>query len=276
MVPVLVALRSGNQLTSTAANVTSGFPMLKTALRVMTDTVLIRPLRYIRLKTIVNPVERVSPLLDVMTTMHNNAIKDSVAYAEAHMQDAMAIEDKKGLWDYVLGVSPREGIYAEFGVWKGESINYIAKIDHLRQTTIFGFDSFEGLKDDWPGLGQARGHFSLGGELPKVESNVALIKGLFEQTLPAFLASDERPFAFVHVDCDTYGSTRTILNLIPDRLIPGTVVLFDEYFGYRGWRREEWKAWQDFTKANRIEYEYIAFSNAQVAVRVIQSQRSKM
>ena len=33
----------------------------------------------------------------------------------------MAFEDKRALWDYVLGVAPREGIYAEFGVWKGGS-----------------------------------------------------------------------------------------------------------------------------------------------------------
>jgi hypothetical protein len=246
--------------------------MLKTALRTIIDAILIRPLRYIRFKTIVNPIERVTPLLDVMTTLHNNAIRDSASYAEAHMQNAMAFEDKRALWDYVLGITPREGIYAEFGVWKGESINYFAKCAHLRQTTLFGFDSFEGLKDDWPGLGQARGHFSLGGQLPTVESNVVLIKGEFEQTLPAFLASDARPFAFVHIDCDTYQSTRSILDLILDRLTVGTVLLFDEYFGYRGWRREEWKAWQEFIKANRIEYEYIAYSNAEVAVRVTQSR----
>jgi hypothetical protein len=245
--------------------------MLKKIFLIIIDAVLVRPLRYIRYKTILNPVEPVSLRLDVMSTMHNNAVKDTVAYAETHMQNAMAFEDKKLLWDYVLSVAPREGIYAEFGVWKGESINYFAK--RLPQTTLYGFDSFEGLKDDWPGLGQARGHFSLGGKVPEVASNVRLKKGTFEQTLPAFLATDPRPFAFVHVDCDTYGSTRTILDLIPNRLIPGSVLLFDEYFGYRGWRREEWKAWQEFTKANGIEYEYIAFSSGPVGVRIMQSQR---
>jgi hypothetical protein len=89
--------------------------------------------------------------------------------------------------------------------------------------------------------------------------------------LPSFLPSDARPFRFVRIDCDTYGSKRSILELLSDRLTVGTLLPFDEYFGYRSWRREEWKAWQEFVKANQIEYEYIAFSHGEAAVRVLQS-----
>ena len=72
------------------------------------------------------------------------------------------------------------GLLIEFGVWKGRSINYFAK---RVSETIYGFDSFEGLKEDWSGWGFAKGAFDLGGKLPKVENNVILIKGWFDKTL---------------------------------------------------------------------------------------------
>jgi methyltransferase family protein len=241
---------------------------MKAMLRRIADVIVIGPLRYIRFKTSLGPVQRVSSTSDILSTLYNDAIRDSATYAQEHMQDAMAFEDKRMLWDYVIDACSSEGIYAEFGVWKGESINHFARRVQPRDITIFGFDSFEGLKEDWPGLGQAKGHFSLGGAMPQVERNVVLKKGWFDQTIPDFLRTDARPIAFAHIDCDTYKSTRTMLALIFDRITTDTIMLFDEYFGYSGWRREEWKAWQEFVKAHGVEYEYVAFSNGQAAVRI--------
>ena len=165
------------------------------------------------------------------------------------MPSAMAFEDKEAMWTYVLGLCKVDGLYSEFGVWKGNSINYFARL--LNGQEIYGFDSFVGLKDDWPAYGWAKGHFSVGGNVPIVEPNVTLIKGFFDETLPDFLVTHPGPFSFVHIDCDTYNSTRTVLNLILDRLRVGSVILFDEYFGCRGWRHEEWKAWQEFVNSTR-------------------------
>ena len=54
-------------------------------------------------------------------------------------------------------------LYLEFGVWKGESINLLSKYTKK----IYGFDSFEGLKDDWHGFsGIAKESFSLNKKLP--------------------------------------------------------------------------------------------------------------
>jgi S-adenosyl-L-methionine methyltransferase len=39
-----------------------------------------------------------------------------------------------------------EGLILEFGVYSGRTINHLAS---LTQQTIFGFDSFEGLPEDW-------------------------------------------------------------------------------------------------------------------------------
>ena len=37
--------------------------------------------------------------------------------------------------------------YLEFGVWKGESINFLSSF--LNKGEIYGFDSFKGLREDW-------------------------------------------------------------------------------------------------------------------------------
>ena len=42
-----------------------------------------------------------------------------------------------------------EKTYMEFGVFSGSSINFLSK--HLYNKEIYGFDSFEGLKEDWIG-----------------------------------------------------------------------------------------------------------------------------
>lgn len=102
--------------------------------------------------------------------------------------DAERIEDDKlragQLLNYVLrgkgGLLPASGLVLEFGVFKGQSIN---KLGRVLQQPIFGFDSFEGLPEDWD-VGNAvipREAFDRQGNLPEVLPNVVLIKGWFEQ-----------------------------------------------------------------------------------------------
>ncbi|MDE1896339.1 MAG: class I SAM-dependent methyltransferase, partial [Rhodospirillales bacterium] len=76
--------------------------------------------------------------------------------------------------------------------------------------------------------------------------------------------------AFIHVDCDIYTSTVIIFSALRDRIHPGTVVLFDEYFNYPGWRAHEYKAFQEFIRQVGLTYEYIGFSaeKGHVAVRI--------
>jgi hypothetical protein len=72
----------------------------------------------------------------------------------------------------------------------------------------------------------------------------------------------------VHIDCDTYEGTKIVLDLIPDRLTAGSVIIFDDYFGYRGWLIGEHKAWIEFVERNKIEYEYLGFTTERVSLVV--------
>ena len=118
------------------------------------------------------------------------------------------------------------GHYLEFGVAWGTSINFIA--ERVNQT-VYGFDSFDGLPEDWTSEVSffPKGSFKQD-TLPEVLSNVKLVKGLFGDTLPDFSKEIETT-AFLHVDCDLYSSTKTIFEHIGHTLKPGSIIVFDEY-----------------------------------------------
>lgn len=159
----------------------------------------------------------------------------------------------------------RSGLYLEFGVYKGATINLIASVT---KSAVHGFDSFEGLPEYWRD-GHDKGVFRVAA-LPSVSSNVTLHKGWFTDTLPPFLDKQRESVRFLHVDCDLYSSTKTVFSSLADRLIPGTIIVFDEYFNYPGWQDGEYKAFMEFVAAGR-QFEYLAYNcrSEQVAVRLL-------
>src|ERR1700744_2677886 len=54
------------------------------------------------------------------------AIDSSLEYVEEKMSCALMFSKRVQLWDYALSKICLTGTCAEFGVWKGESINYFA------------------------------------------------------------------------------------------------------------------------------------------------------
>lgn len=119
-----------------------------------------------------------------------------------------------------------EGIWLEFGVAGGTSINYVARNTGHE---IWGFDSFAGLPRRWIGPFN-KGSFSTGGSLPNVEPNVRLVKGWFSDTLPPFLKGlGKRQVAFLHIDSDLYESAAFVLDQLERFVSAGTVIVFDEF-----------------------------------------------
>lgn len=187
------------------------------------------------------------------------ALADGAEYAVHHMQGAIATPDKDVVLLEGLKLAPAEGLFAEFGVWRGSTINKIAEWVGDR-ATVHGFDSFEGLPEDWHGE-YRKGSFHMEGGLPHVRANVKLHPGWFDATVPRFAAEHPgTPIAFLHVDCDLYSSTKTIFNGLGERLRPGSVIVFDEYFNYPGWREHEYKAFQELVAARSLSYRYVAYN----------------
>ena len=238
---------------------------MKKVARAIVDRTVVPLLAYLRYRV---PADR-RVLIErpgVVTLTWQRAVAESADYAEQCMPNALCFANIDEVWKYAYDSRALAGLIVEFGVWTGRSINYFASL--AGRERVYGFDSFEGLQEDWRGWSFAKGHFSLAGEPPKVSPNVTLVKGWFDQTLPEFLTTHRDPFSFVHIDCDTYEGASTVFRLAADRFVPGTVVLFDEYFGYRGWKLGEFKAWQEFVQRQQMAYDYLAFSDQACLVKV--------
>jgi hypothetical protein len=195
------------------------------------------------------------------------ALHRSVDYLEQKMPDALGFDSQRELIEYALGAVEIDGHYLEFGVFTGGTIRFIAR--RIDPRIIHGFDSFKGLPEAWSGFNLGRGVFDLGGRLPRVPKNVRLRRGYFSESLPSWLRENSGQAVFIHLDCDLYSSTKTVLGLIAPRLANGTVILFDEYFNYANWEQHQFKAFQEFVHEHNVKYEYLGFARQQVAVRII-------
>jgi len=175
------------------------------------------------------------------------------------MQGAEVVRDKRAVLALALGYARPQGLYIEFGVWSGRTINFIAE----RHTGIVhGFDSLEGLPETWYGT-YHEGAFETGGWLPKVRANVRLHKGWFENTLPTFVDQHKENIAFLHIDCDLYSSTQTIFHHLGDKIVKGTVIVFDEYFNYPGWQNHEHRAFQEFLAARSLSARFLCYNETE-------------
>ena len=144
-----------------------------------------------------------------------------------------------------------DGLWLEFGVFRANTLNHIAyhkkRFCGPNSTPVYGFDTFAGLPTAWrPGF--AAGTFNTYGTNITVLPNVRLVRGLFIDTLPGFLRMIDAingyhsPVSVVHVDCDIYDGARDVLFLLQSRLVPGTIIIFDELFNYPGYEQHEIKA----------------------------------
>ena len=194
------------------------------------------------------------------------ALQRTVDYIDKALPHALAFDTQREATEFALSVVGIEGHYLEFGVFTGGTIRFIAS--RIGNRPVHGFDSFQGLPEAWSGFTLARRAFDRKGRLPRVPANVYLHRGWFDQSLPEWLERNHGPVAFIHVDCDLYRSTRTIFTLLADRIVPGTIILFDEYFNYPNWEQHEYKAFQEFVTAKSVSYRYLAFARQQVVVRI--------
>lgn len=205
--------------------------------------------------------------LKIFELLHEEDTKESIKYIRENGSNAIMFTDRMEMFKFVFEEHVKtkdykDKLFLEFGVFEGSTINFCSSL--IPEAKFYGFDSFEGLPETsgvW-----VKGEFDVKEKLPKVNDNISLIKGYFNETLPKFLEEHKEKAAFIHIDCDLYSSTKTVFDNIYDRIVPNTVIQFDEYYNYPGWRNHEFKAFQEFCKKYSVEYEYIGISHMQVAV----------
>src|ERR1700737_2571230 len=163
---------------------------------------------------------------DIGLARRHKATLESADFVDEYMRMARSYPDKFALLKAAIEqVEVTAGLFCEFGVYSGGTVKFIAS---LTQCEVHGFDSFEGLPEDWRS-GHEKGLFALG-SLPEVRKNVRLYKGWFQVTIPDFRNNHSEPIAFLHIDADLDSSTRTVFEMLGDRIVPGTIIQFDEFF----------------------------------------------
>ncbi len=180
--------------------------------------------------------------------------------------------DRKRFLRFAMEERIRGGMILEFGVFKGASIRFLASLTH---EPIFGFDSFEGLPEDWT-LGYPKGTFDLSRKGPRVPPNVSLITGWFADTVDGFLEENGGWVSFLHMDVDLYASNFFVLQRLRNRIRPGTLIVFDEYLCFHDVGLGELRAFQVFIAETGFTYEYLAQSLWRAALRITStSERSR-
>lgn len=189
-------------------------------------------------------VSKVYPVsLNIVDRM--NRIPTFVDFLEAQ-GDVPTFATRFALYDHVsklVGAGPID--YLEFGVHQGESIRYWAQINQAADSRFVGFDSFEGLPEQW--LGLEAGHFSTGGNVPAIDDGrVSFVRGWFQETLDGFLDGFKpRNRLVINNDSDLYSSTLYTLTRLNALLVPGTIIIFDEFDDVQ----HEFRALQDYCSA---------------------------
>jgi hypothetical protein len=204
------------------------------------------------------------PRMHPAREMKKLALEESVRYVQRCMRTAVGMASSREVLTSALRQVSAPGHYLEFGVYKGGSIRFIAK--HVGPSqTVHGFDSFRGLQESWSGDSFS---FDLDGHPPKVPDNVTLHQGFFADTLPGWLERNPGPAAFIHIDCDLYEPTRCAFEYLEDRIVPGTIIVFDEYFNYPNWQVHEFRAFSELVQRCHVQYEYLSYARFQVAVKI--------
>lgn len=202
---------------------------------------------------------------DIVYAGDQQAGRESSEFAGQHFLGSHQFAGANETLRYSVQQAPTGGMALEFGVATGATLRCI--VEERGSGAVFGFDSFDGLPEAWLS-GLPAGSFTQD-RLPDVPG-ADLVVGLFDDTLPGFLAEHPGPVDFVHVDSDLYSSAVTVLGLVGPRLRAGSVVHFDEFYNYPGWQVHELRAWTEFVEASGIKFQYLAhaYSDCQVSVRI--------
>ena len=198
-----------------------------------------------------------------MKNVKNNLLKDSPQKFRDLIKTYPYYDEKYGSLIGSAMLADKKGLWAEFGVYSGETLKILTNIN--LKGTVYGFDSFEGLPEDW-NSDNPKGKFNTKGNPPFIPSpQMELVKGWFEDTIPKFI-KDQHPLNidFLHLDADLYSSTKCVFDNFKPYFKGKVIINFDEFFGYDGWENHEYLAFKEFVNdmGNNIkDIKILSYSN---------------
>jgi len=134
-------------------------------------------------------------------------------------------------------LSQLRGDVAEFGVYQGGTARQLAEIT---ERPVWAFDTYEGMpaEDFNPELDRDQpGSFNPGKDPYRMFLDCPLvlaIPGRFADSLPAMDKTVRVQFVLAYVDCDLYASAKQVLLWLPEHLVDGAAIVFDDYETHPG------------------------------------------
>ena len=149
----------------------------------------------------------------------------------------------------------KPGVILEFGVWYGQSISVFENLRAVHEPynylrNIIGFDTFDGYKgnsnQDLKLSNLSKDSYMLSKNYENTLSKIIdihekentmshikkhnLIKGDVSETFPIWLKNNpSKIIALAYLDLALYRPLKTVLQLIKKKIIPGSVIVLDEF-----------------------------------------------
>jgi len=173
---------------------------------------------------------------------------------------------REDIWAEYLKNAPQSSTFTEFGVYNGKSINHMSSI--RPDCHFHGFDSFDGLPENWTKKFQ-KGHFKTDIGTLTFNKNVKIYVGMFSDTIQNAV---ELPHIYgVHIDCDLGSSTTFVLDALSKNIINSkSYILFDELYNYKGYERHEFKSLLEWSNKENVNFEVLAHNalSQQVLIKI--------
>lgn len=181
-----------------------------------------------------------------------------------HADQYRVFKNRYRLYEYINTEIINNGPvdYLEYGVYRGRSIKYWSGNNTHIDSRFFGFDTFEGLPEKWPGFISSieRNHFNTFGKLPETDDKrITYIKGIFQETIPIFISENKiNSRLVINMDADLYSSTLYVLTKLDEIIVPGTIIFFDEFSSMMS----EFRALEDYFRSYLRNYTLLGVTNA--------------
>ena len=184
--------------------------------------------------------------------------------------ETLVFSSKQALREYFFSsevLARHPGLVLDFGVATGDSTIMLGNaVLNVENRMVVGFDAFHGIRDEWSKPDRPPGSMDLGGVVPDrlaQHEKVELRVGWVEDTLPLFLQERPETAGLVHLDMDVFPPTKFVLEALEPALRPGSLLVFDDYFGFIGWQNHSHRAFAE--TFNLSSFRCVGVSHSNVA-----------
>ncbi len=173
---------------------------------------------------------------------------------ENDFQVERRVPDRKAVFASVATkIQEKQVLYLEFGVFKGDSMRYWSSALKHPETKLHGFDSFEGLPEDFDVV-YTRATHDVKGEIPQIDdTRVQFFKGWFNEVLPTYHLPKHEALV-ITLDADLYSSTIYVLRYLRPFITPGTFIYFDDLSR----PDHEPRAFNEFIKESALRFRLVS------------------